>query len=265
MVGNLRLSTSSQLIKYLMFIFNLIFVPALLAFQLITGIILLSIGSVIHGVYHDYQHFLDDRFFSVPSLLIAIGSIIFFIAFFGCCGAIKENYCMIVTFATLMVLVFILELSAGISGYVLRNDATEVLSEKMKKSMENYNKTNVETYVIWDQIQQEVRIQANSFECCGTDKPEDWLTELKNQSDPDSLPMTCCRKHGGEVGSVNCTIKMGSPDRFTDGCLHALSNFVKGHAVQLGGAGIGIAFMQALGIWFSVYLARSIKRNYDNM
>ncbi|XP_001605056.1 CD63 antigen [Nasonia vitripennis] len=250
MVVNLRLSTSSQLIKYLMFIFNLIFV--------ITGIILLSIGSVIHGVYHDYQHFLDDRFFSVPSLLIAIGSIIFFIAFFGCCGAIKENYCMIVTFATLMVLVFILELSAGISGYVLRNDATEVLSDKMKKSMEGYKKTNEEIYVIWDQIQRD-------FECCGTDKPEDWLTELKNQSNPDSLPMSCCRTQGGQVGSINCTIKMQYPDRFTKGCLTVLADFVKGHAVQLGGAGIGIAFMQALGIWFSVYLARSIKRNYDNM
>lgn len=63
----------------------------------ITGIILLSIGIVIHGIYHNYQHFLDNKFLSVPSLLIAIGAIIFFIAFFGCCGAVRENYCMIIT------------------------------------------------------------------------------------------------------------------------------------------------------------------------
>lgn len=144
----------------------------------ITGIILLTIGLVIHGVYSNYHHFLDDRFFSVPSLLIAIGSIIFIIAFFGCCGAIKENYCMIVTvsfcflnclinrslcfyffflqFSALMVLVFILELSAGISGYVLRSDAYEVLQDKMLKSMVNYNSTESEVYLVWDQIQDKV-------------------------------------------------------------------------------------------------------------
>lgn len=60
-------------------------------------------------------------------------------------------------FATLMVLVFILELSAGISGYVLRNDATEVLSKKMKESMVAYDKNNTEIYMIWDSIQQDVR------------------------------------------------------------------------------------------------------------
>lgn len=63
----------------------------------ITGIVLLSIGLVIHGVYRQYQHFLDNSFFSVPSLLVAVGSIIFIIAFLGCCGAIRESYCMIIT------------------------------------------------------------------------------------------------------------------------------------------------------------------------
>lgn len=57
----------------------------------------MAIGIAVQSAYHDYRHFLDDEFFSVPKLLIAIGIIIFFIAFFGCCGAIKENYCMILS------------------------------------------------------------------------------------------------------------------------------------------------------------------------
>lgn len=62
-----------------------------------TGVILLSVGLTVQGAYHGYKDVLDSGFYSVPSLLIAIGSIIFFIAFFGCCGAIKENYCMTLT------------------------------------------------------------------------------------------------------------------------------------------------------------------------
>lgn len=63
----------------------------------LTGIIILAIGATVQGIYHGYSHFLTEQFFSVPSLLIAIGALIFFIAFFGCCGAFKENYCMIIT------------------------------------------------------------------------------------------------------------------------------------------------------------------------
>ncbi|XP_011495693.1 PREDICTED: CD63 antigen [Ceratosolen solmsi marchali] len=245
MVGNLKLSTSSQCIKYLMFVFNLLFV--------ITGIILLSIGSVIHSVYYNYHHFLDDRFFSVPSLLIAVGSIIFFIAFFGCCGAVRENYCMIVTFATLMVLVFILELSAGISGYVLRNTASENIQEKMLETMKNYNKS-VDITEVWNKLQKD-------FECCGTNNPTEWTRLLGN----DTLPTSCCPTQNlKDLGTIS-TCHINSTNVYKVGCLPALESFVKAHAVQLGGAGLGIAFVQATGIWFSVFLAKSIKRSYENI
>lgn len=36
----------------------------------------------------------------VPIIFIAIGSAIFLIAFFGCCGAIFESECMILTVST---------------------------------------------------------------------------------------------------------------------------------------------------------------------
>jgi hypothetical protein len=64
----------------------------------VTGLVLLSIGAAIKAVYSDYQHhFLDDRYLSAPNLLIAVGSIILLVSFLACCGAIKENHCMIVT------------------------------------------------------------------------------------------------------------------------------------------------------------------------
>jgi CD63 antigen len=57
--------------------------------------VVLSIGAVIQGYYKNYSYFLDDRFFSAPALLIAVGAIVLIISFFGCCGAVKENHCMI--------------------------------------------------------------------------------------------------------------------------------------------------------------------------
>jgi CD63 antigen len=63
----------------------------------ITGIVILSVGAVIQAFYHSYSHFLDDRFLSAPALLIAVGAIVLIVSFFGCCGAVKENHCMIMT------------------------------------------------------------------------------------------------------------------------------------------------------------------------
>lgn len=34
---------------------------------------------------------------STPVAILVLGVIIFFIAFFGCCGAWKESYCMVTT------------------------------------------------------------------------------------------------------------------------------------------------------------------------
>lgn len=142
-----QLSLAPKTIKYLMFFFNLIFV--------ITGIVLLSIGAVIHGVYYNYQHFLDNSFFSVPSLLIAVGSIIFIIAFFGCCGAVRESYCMIITFCTLLAGIFLLEIIGGIMGYVMRAQVETIAKHKMLDTMPKYNDSQ-EIKVVWDNLQRDV-------------------------------------------------------------------------------------------------------------
>jgi len=37
------------------------------------------------------------NFTASPIALMVVGSIVFVVAFFGCCGAIRESHCMIVT------------------------------------------------------------------------------------------------------------------------------------------------------------------------
>ncbi|KAK2579292.1 hypothetical protein KPH14_008250 [Odynerus spinipes] len=239
----MKLSASSQCVKYLMFIFNLLFV--------ITGIILLSIGVTIHAVYYNYNHFLDNKFLSVPSLLIAVGVIIFFIAFFGCCGAVRENYCMLITFTTLLIFIFVLELSGGISGYVLRSQAGEVIKNRMTSTIPKYNESK-EIAAFWDLLQ-------DDFKCCGVTNLTDWKAEFKT----DDLPMSCCRPETGAIGHTICNST--SPNVYSDGCLYKFQYFIKSHAVQLGGVGLGIAFVQVAGIWFSIYLARSIRNSYETV
>ena len=90
-------------------------------FQL-SGLCLIVTGGVIQGVYSQYLDFLGDKFFNAPVLLVVVGCIIFFVTFFGCCGAVKENHCMTVTFSVLLALIFLLELGAGIGAYMMRQE-----------------------------------------------------------------------------------------------------------------------------------------------
>jgi CD63 antigen len=63
----------------------------------ISGIIILAVGAIIQNFYSNYTDFLHGKFFAGPVLLIVVGVTVFVVAFFGCCGAIKENHCMIMT------------------------------------------------------------------------------------------------------------------------------------------------------------------------
>lgn len=54
-------------------------------------------GAVIQGLYSTYLDFLGNEFLSAPMLFIIVGVVIFLVAFFGCCGAVRENSCMMLT------------------------------------------------------------------------------------------------------------------------------------------------------------------------
>ena len=86
----------------------------------ITGLALIITGCVIQGVYSNYLDFLGDSFFNTPVLLVVVGCIIFFVTFFGCCGAIKEHHCMTLAFSVFLSLILLIELGAGIASYTFR-------------------------------------------------------------------------------------------------------------------------------------------------
>lgn len=244
------LTGSAAVVKYLLFIFNFIFV--------ITGIAILSVGAVIQAEYITYEGLLEQNYYSVPSLLIAIGVIIFIVAFFGCCGSIRENYCMVLTFATLMIIIFLLELAAGIAGYRLRDQTGVMLEKNMNDSMKHYNSTNpLWSGSEWDVLQM-------TEHCCGTNGPQDWLSNSDNIFNTTiAVPLSCC---GIANNACNFTAGAGTDSGiYQAGCLTALTNEIVENAATLGGAAIGIAVVQMVGVILSCALAKNIKQGYESV
>lgn len=192
-------------------------------------------GAAVGAVYTDYELFLPNKFFSIPTFLIVIGAFIIVITFFGCWGALKENYCLILSFSVMLFIIFILELAAGISGYVLRNDAYAMIDTTLHNSMFKYNSlTQTSQTALWDEVQRD-------FNCCGVTNYTDWKQVFNNTN----LPISCCSIPVGAVGTFSCTAENSDNNRNDRvGCLLDFSNYIADHAVSLGAAGVIIAVLQ---------------------
>ncbi|KAF6029497.1 hypothetical protein EB796_012184 [Bugula neritina] len=164
-------------VKYLVFIFNLIF--------FLFGITLVAVGAYVQTQLSAYLDFLSTNINGPAILLIIVGLIIFLVSFFGCCGAVKENYCMVLTFSILMMVLLVCQIGGAIAGFVYSNDIKQLVTTQMKKSMVNYDDPEKGGVTkTWDTVQ-------TKWHCCGTDNPDDWTTAQPDKFDK-AYPKSCC-------------------------------------------------------------------------
>ncbi|CAL1681611.1 unnamed protein product [Lasius platythorax] len=224
-------------IKYLLFIFNFIFV--------LCGLAILIMGVLVHLGDKNYSniHVKDitgDLTFPAITLIV-IGSIIFLIAFFGCCGAIRESHCMIVTFASLLLTILIIQVAVAIYAFVVLKNADDInFKEEYTKNVFNkYRDSDQESKNFVNFVQKEL-------ECCGVDDYRDFANILNI-----GIPGSCC---GKEV-STECD----QSHVYKKGCAVALENLFRTACAGLGGVALGIAAIELIGIIFALCLANSIK------
>jgi len=247
------METSMKCVKYLLFIFNLIFA--------ITGLALIIIGGIIQGLYSQYLDFLGEQFFNTPILLVVVGCLIFIVTFFGCCGAIKEHYCMTMTFSLLLGLIFILEIGAGIAAYMLRSEVDTIIDAKMVKSMKNYGQPGYDGVTrTWNMVQHDLN-------CCGAQEYMDWKnTTFSQVTAPDSVPDSCCIHDAEDCGKGILKVPDEATQRiYTVGCRDGFEDIIKENVAYIGSIGIGVALIQVIGVICACCLARTIKSEYETV
>ncbi|XP_044269068.1 CD63 antigen [Tribolium madens] len=239
-------------IKYMLFVSNFMFV--------MIGFLLISIGSTIKAIYGDFEQFMEVHYFSPSVLAIAIGVVIFFVALFGCVGAVKESTCLINLFGFFLTILLIMEISAAIAAYAMRGQIETSIRRKMSDSIYDYNNDPYDRD-IWDFTQQRLY-------CCGIDGANDWYSIFSTTTEASTSssttishmwqgPSSCCRPRYGGHGDVRtCPRK----EVFKDGCLDALTYVVSESALLLGCGALAVAFIQLLGIIFAWMLAKAVRR-----
>lgn len=234
---------SMHLVKYLIFFFNFIF--------FLSGLALIIIGAMIRSDYGDYFSYADSKFATAEIFIIVIGIIVFMIGFFGCCGALKENYCMICFFAVLLSIIFILEIAAGIVGYQYRRKVEKVANSGLDRAITNYNKQKGAKQLLdWAQ---------SLLKCCGKTGPRDYDHRVANAT------RSICGPPGQGVSSCHMGDDCKKGLLYQAGCKSKLVSFVKKNMYILGGVAVGVAFIQVFGVILACCLMRAIKRDYEVM
>ncbi|CAG9822009.1 unnamed protein product [Phaedon cochleariae] len=192
---------------------------------------------------NDIQNFIPDKYHLglPPILMIAIGSVIFFTAFFGCCGAMKDNTCMLTTFAIILLTLLIVQVAIGAYAFLIIGETQDLrlsVRQVVEKSYNQYNETQI--------AKEEFDFLQAFLKCCGVDGPRDW--KWQNES----VPISCCASQ-----TNNCGIK--STDCFRKGCAESSYVWFKNGLDLLGILAVAVASIEIVGAIFALCLSSSIK------
>ena len=125
------------------------------------GIYALVDGQALMDLVNTQTDVTLTVFTSAAYILIAVSVLVVIVSFFGCCGAIKENRCMLGTYFTVILLMFITLIVGSVIGYATSIDKVEDAIEKtMGKFKDNPDNGSDEEKAItaaWNTVQKDVR------------------------------------------------------------------------------------------------------------
>ncbi|EDW08622.1 CD63 antigen [Drosophila mojavensis] len=214
-------------VKYVLFIFNILFV--------ICGILLIVFGSLMVSEIKDLSS-VDQTFTanSVAIIILILGCAIFLVSFIGCCGAIRENVCGLTAYSIIMLGLFLCQIALIV--YVWINHV------QIRQSLDQVVQT------IWDQRKTDGLLMdtlQKSLKCCGLYKFSDYGTVY---------PASCCDSPSNGTCSLTSVL-------FKPGCKSAVDSLWDTNANIIKYAGLGVTAVELVAFIFACCLANQVRNN----
>ncbi|KAF3705149.1 Tetraspanin-11 [Channa argus] len=234
-------------LKYLLFVFNFLFWMG--------GAAVLAVGIWTLVKKSDYLSLLASSTFAVSAyILILAGALVVITGFLGCCAVIREQRRCLSTYFFCLLLIFLIELVAGVLAYVYYQKLSDELKQHLNQTMtENYDQPGKEAITLAvERLQQD-------FKCCGSNNSNDWMASVYISSklaEGRVVPDSCCKTITPRCG------KRDHPSniyKVEGGCITKLEQFLADHLLIIGAVGIGVACLQICGMVFTCCLYKRIK------
>uniref|UniRef100_A0A3Q0QYU9 Tetraspanin n=1 Tax=Amphilophus citrinellus TaxID=61819 RepID=A0A3Q0QYU9_AMPCI len=243
----------SSLLKIMMFIFN--------GGIFLAGAVILGVGVWVQVDKNSLLGVLEQvesnsslsQLVNVSYLLIAVGAVLLVIGFLGCCGAIKESKCMLLTFFIIILVIFLIEVAGGVVLFVFQGLAGELLQEledEVRQSLENKYGEDESLTSLWNVTMEE-------FKCCGYRNYTDFdNSPFYNLNGKNVYPTPCCNSTITNACNTN-EAELSN----IDGCFDKLLQLIEDNAQIIAAVALGIAALEIAAMVVSMVLYCRVGKN----
>ncbi|KAI3369164.1 hypothetical protein L3Q82_026120, partial [Scortum barcoo] len=175
-------------------------------------------------------------------LLIIVGSVMFLITFLGCFGALRNGICLLKMFLGILTAVLLLQIAAGVVGYLFTDMVMERTERLMMKAIVQYREDQ--------DLENAIDFIQKKFQCCGVESYTDWSKNIYFQcldTNPSleacGVPFSCCVHLQNQTvlntmcgyGMQQLEKRLASQDIFTIGCLEKIVWWAKNNLLLVAG------------------------------
>ncbi|GFR90431.1 tetraspanin [Elysia marginata] len=227
------------------------------ACYLVSAGVLSYIGIWVFSTYDHFDEIADSSLTLLPASIILAGSVFMcIVGILACIAAFKNHKVLLAVFFSLILLVFIGEVAAGVLGYVYRSKVNGVLNDNLNDAINDYNLSSYKEQI--DYMQQE-------FHCCGVHNATDWADSASWKTNHTGLvPESCCKPtHGNDT----CVPEITSKDIYHEGCLDKLNSEFRKNLVYIATAAVILALIQLMALLSTCILVCRTReeRNYQTL
>ncbi|XP_047428104.1 tetraspanin-4 [Mugil cephalus] len=210
-------------VKYLMFIFNLIF--------WLGGCGLFGVGVWLSFTQAEFSSLpLSFPSLSAANLLLVAGGITMVTGFLGCLGALKEQRSLLVMFFVILLLLVLTEVALVLVVHIFHDELNTKAQDKLKEGIKSYN-SDPGLKKSWDSVQK-------MFKCCGVSNKTDWHNVMN-----ETLPSSCCL-----VETTPCSEGWDEP------CYEKAKEWLLNNITSVLVFGVCIGVVQILALVFSMLM-----------
>ncbi|KAJ7421842.1 Tetraspanin-33 [Willisornis vidua] len=204
----------SPVVKYVLFFFNLLF--------WMISMVMVAVGVYARMLKHT-EAAVACLAVDPAILLIVVGVLTFLITFCGCIGSLRENICLLQTFSVCLTIIFLLQLAAGVLGFVFSDKARGKVSEIINGAIVHYR----------DDLD---------------------LQNLIDFGQKETVVNTMCGHEMQNMGYLEASAFI-----YTNGCIDKLVNWIHSNLFLLGGITLGLALPQLVVIVLAQLLINQIR------
>uniref|UniRef100_A0A672GSP2 Tetraspanin n=1 Tax=Salarias fasciatus TaxID=181472 RepID=A0A672GSP2_SALFA len=221
----------------------------------VTGVVLLSVGLWWKFMLGPYTLLISSGPFTAPYVLMGTGAAIMLFGLFGCFATCRGRPWMLKLYAVFLSLVFMIELIAGISGFVFRHEIKGTFLTTYSDAVLKYDGRDDRSLAV-DSVQR--RLQ-----CCGVHNYTSWFSSAYFSIS--GVPASCCVTFADCSGTDLKNATLAAQKVYKQGCYELVTSFIESNMGIIAGVTFGIAFSQLVGMSLACCLSRLVNANQYEM